>query len=370
MTTNPSCAGNDGSISLTVTGGTCDYTYAWSDGLDGTPFQNGLTAGTYFVTITDCLDSMMTSSIELQETIITVDPVTVEDVSCFGANDGQIDLTVTNGTAPYTFDWDNDGIGDNDDPEDLTDLPVGTYSVVITDANGCTVTLSVTLNEPEQPEIDDNCDLTEDSFNEITCMAVNTPTCPDGRTFNAATCNCDTEEIFGCTDPCATNYNPDATQEDGSCILNCDSDCVTIEECDDGDPCTVNDTETLAADGTLCTECKGVPISEEENMPIDVPEGITPHTPGVGEDILEIPDFNSGEFTVTRMMIFNRNGGVVYKVEKQQGQPWTPEDWWNGRCNTGNCNGELLPQAAYYYIIDYGTECFSGYTQKGSIFIL
>ena len=226
----------------------------------------------------------------------------------------------------------------------------------------------VIINTPPDP--DDGCDLTTDSFDADNCVVINTPTCPDGRTFNVATCNCDTEGILGCTDPCATNYNSDATQEDGSCLPSCESDCVTIEFCDDLDPCTVNDIETFAADGTLCTECKGTLINQEEKMPIDVPECITPYTPDIGESILEIPDFNSGDFTVTRMMVFNRQGGVVYKVEKEQGQLWTTENWWDGRCNTGNCNGELLPQGAYYYIIDYGTECFSGYTQKGSVCIL
>jgi len=73
---------------------------------------------------------------------------TTTNVSCFGANDGQIDLTVTNGTEPYIFDWDNDGTGDNDDDEDLNNLSEGTYNVTITDANGCTQTSSATITAP------------------------------------------------------------------------------------------------------------------------------------------------------------------------------------------------------------------------------
>ena len=69
------------------------------------------------------------------------------------------------------------------------------------------------------PEVDDNCELTDDSFDEITCMVINTPNCPDGTFFNAATCECETGEILGCTDPCATNYNPDANTDDGSCLF-------------------------------------------------------------------------------------------------------------------------------------------------------
>ena len=61
-------------------------------------------------------------------------------------NDGSIDLTVTGGTPPYTFDWDNDGTGDNDDTEDLSGLTGTTvYQVVVTDSNGCTSILDVTV---------------------------------------------------------------------------------------------------------------------------------------------------------------------------------------------------------------------------------
>jgi len=71
----------------------------------------------------------------------------------------------------------------------------------------------------EQPEIDDNCDLTDDSFDEATCTVINTPNCLDGTFFNAANCECDDVEVLGCTDACATNYDPDANVDDGSCLF-------------------------------------------------------------------------------------------------------------------------------------------------------
>jgi uncharacterized repeat protein (TIGR01451 family) len=60
------------------------------------------------------------------------------NVSCPGKADGSIDITVTGGTGPYTFDWDNNGLQDPDtDPEDLTGLSAGDYTVIVTDVNGC-----------------------------------------------------------------------------------------------------------------------------------------------------------------------------------------------------------------------------------------
>ena len=71
----------------------------------------------------------------------------------------------------------------------------------------------------EMPEIDDNCDLTDDSFDEATCTAVHIPNCPDGTGFDAANCDCVVGATGGCTDPCAVNYNPDADVDNGMCIL-------------------------------------------------------------------------------------------------------------------------------------------------------
>lgn len=72
---------------------------------------------------------------------------TNKDVTCNGGSDGDINITPT-GTSPFTYDWDNDGTGDFDDLEDLIGLSAGTYNVVVKDANGCTVALSHTVNEP------------------------------------------------------------------------------------------------------------------------------------------------------------------------------------------------------------------------------
>lgn len=75
---------------------------------------------------------------------------------------GQVFITVTGGTSPYTFDWDNDGTGDNDDPEDVNLLPSGTFNVVVTDNYGCTVSTSSTITAQTMltlstSVVDENC---------------------------------------------------------------------------------------------------------------------------------------------------------------------------------------------------------------------
>jgi uncharacterized repeat protein (TIGR01451 family) len=135
--------GNNGAISLNVTGGTVGYTYAWSNGLPSQKEQMGLAANTYTVTITDgngC--ELIQSHTVTQPPQLSVPGVTT-DVTCNGAGNGSINLAPTGGVAPYTFAWSN-GAG----MEDISGLAPGVYTVTVTDFNLCTATNSFTVNEP------------------------------------------------------------------------------------------------------------------------------------------------------------------------------------------------------------------------------
>ncbi|EIJ40455.1 hypothetical protein JoomaDRAFT_3515 [Galbibacter orientalis DSM 19592] len=134
--------GNNGTADLTVTGGIAPYSFEWSNDAT-TEDMIGLTAGTYSVTITDSNGCTATTSAEVNEPTVLSASIVTTPVSCNGGNNGTIDLTVTGGIAPYSFEWSNTAT-----TEDLTGLTAGTYSVTITDANGCTTTTSAEVNEP------------------------------------------------------------------------------------------------------------------------------------------------------------------------------------------------------------------------------
>ena len=139
-----SCVGqSDGTVSVTPTGGTVPYSYNWSN-MATTGTVNALPAGTYWVTVTDQNGCTTTASSIITNPVGITASVITNALNCFGDTNGAIDLTVSGGSIPYTFNWS----GGAPAVEDPTGLSAGQYDVTITDANGCTTTTSTTITEP------------------------------------------------------------------------------------------------------------------------------------------------------------------------------------------------------------------------------
>ena len=140
---NVSCnGGSNGSIDLTVSGGTSPYTYAWGGG-QTTEDIGTLNAGTYTVTVTDANGCIATTSATITEPTALNLSTTQVNVTCNGGSDGSIDLTVSGGVSPYSYTWSNSAL-----TEDISGLVAGTYSVNVVDANFCTASTSVSITEP------------------------------------------------------------------------------------------------------------------------------------------------------------------------------------------------------------------------------
>lgn len=131
--THVSCNGeNDGSVEVSVTGGTSPYSYQWSPSGGNSQLEEDLSAGTYEVTVTDDDDCPAVLEVVIEEPDEIQLDGTTSDAFC-GNLDGSINLEVTGGAEPYTYDWvDEDVSGQNP-----TDLPPGEYEVTVIDDNGC-----------------------------------------------------------------------------------------------------------------------------------------------------------------------------------------------------------------------------------------
>ena len=140
-----SCGNNYGSATVSSVSnsyGTVEYYF--SNG-DTTNVADSLLAGDYFIHVSDSLGCYVNENFS----IINIDGPSVTLVSatnpnCGGDNTGNVDINVTGGTAPYTFAWSNGAT-----TEDLTNVGSASYTVVVTDATGCSNTLCTYLSQPE-----------------------------------------------------------------------------------------------------------------------------------------------------------------------------------------------------------------------------
>ncbi|MFN3969623.1 hypothetical protein, partial [Flavobacterium sp.] len=140
--TDASCQVPTGTATVTASGGTAPYTILWSNGSIDFSLAN-LAAGTYTAVVTDANGCQMTTSVTVQNTSLFQVSTVVNNVLCFGANNGSITVTASNGISPYTILW-----SDGSTSFTLNNLLAGTYTAVVTDAAGCTVNILETITEP------------------------------------------------------------------------------------------------------------------------------------------------------------------------------------------------------------------------------
>ncbi|MDX2429689.1 MAG: gliding motility-associated C-terminal domain-containing protein [Bacteroides sp.] len=140
---NVTCNGlTDGAIQSTVSGGTPNYTFSWTGPFGFTsPNEDlsGLSPGIYILTVSDALgcSAEMPPQFVTEPLAITASTSQV-DIDCFGAGNGSVNLSSAGGVLPHLFAWTGPG-GFTESTEDISMLEAGSYSVSITDANGCMV---------------------------------------------------------------------------------------------------------------------------------------------------------------------------------------------------------------------------------------
>jgi len=288
--TDVSCKGeSDGSICATVSGDFPPFGYQWS--LPGNnSCLTGLPAGTYALTVTDSIGCPESLFIPVDEPDLLVATDEAINVTCFGFNDGQAFVTVTGGTEPYNYLWSN-----SDTFETTTDLSPDTYSVTVTDENGCTSIDAININQPDTLSVTAGNDTTTFVGYSVTLYVANVVG-GNGNENYQWTPDTDVSN----PQSSSTSATPDFTTT------------FTVTVTDDNG-CVASDTLRVQVDGNLYM----------------FPDGFVPN----GNNNIFSPVISS-TVTVLKLEIFNRWGQLVGN---------DPGGW------DGKYKGELQPMDTYVY---------------------
>ncbi len=286
--------GADGSITVTTTGGTLPYSYNRGTGAQVSNIFSGLTAGTYTITVTDGNGCTLSIAQTVLEPAILSATTVQDSVSCFGGADGSITVTPTGGTLPYSYNRGSGAQASNI----FTGLTIGTYTITVTDGNGCTFSLAQTVLEPTQ----------------LTATAVQ-----------------DSVECFGTADGSITvtatggtlpySYNRGAGAQ-ASNVLSGLSAGIYLVTVTDGNGCTVSVTETVleptalsatavqdsvecfgGADGSITVTATGGTLPYSYNRGSGAQASNVFNNLAAGAYIITVTDGNSCTFSVNQAVL-------------------------------------------------------------------
>jgi len=146
QTSNPTCNGlTNGYIDVSPYNGVSPYSFIWQNGATTQVIVNAA-AGIYSVTIMDANGCSVTANASLsQPSELDATVISSDSISCFGLADGGANTQITGGTTPYNFLW-----SDGSTTQNLQNAGAGNYLLTVSDINGCSDTVSLTITEPDE----------------------------------------------------------------------------------------------------------------------------------------------------------------------------------------------------------------------------
>ncbi len=314
---NVSCYGStDASVALRVTGGKSPYKYQWSTG-DTTQILTNIGANTYTVLVFDKNNCQGTSQITVTQPDKIGIAYTKQDVLCNGFTTGNISLTVTGGTTPYSYTWSG-----SQTTRTIDKINAGQYTVTVADINNCQLSQSIEVSQPSL--ITGNPSIVQ-------------PYCNDDDQGSI------TLQIEGGIAPYQIIWNTN----DKTSSLDHIRPGIYIYKITDMNNCVIRDTINLLPIHPAC---------------LDVPSAFSPNGDGKNDTWIILAGDPKNPVEVSTMYpraiieVYSRWGTVVYRSEPGYPSPWD-----------GSFHGRSLPLDSYYYIID--TKCGS-HPVKGVITIV
>ena len=321
--TSIACAGGAGTATVTATGGTAPYTYAWNTApVQTTATATGLTSGFYQATVTDAKGCTTTpNGVVLLAPAPLVAAFTTTPATCSTTANGQAQVNVSGGTAPYTFSWSN-----GQTTASITNALSSTYAVTVTDAKGCSslvIGINVGTTDYDCDGIPNTTEGTVDTDGDGT---------PDFRDLDS--------DNDGISD--ATEGNVD-TDGDGTPDFR-DTDA-------DNDGILDRDEPSDDCDGD------GIPNFRDPDVRgVIIPEGFSPNNDGYN-DTWEIR--NLVYAPNNELVVVNRWGETVYRMVNYNNTfDGTPNVTTSGVSGDG-----ILPEGTYYFLFYDRTnnQQFDGY---------
>lgn len=275
----------DADIDLTVSGGTAPYDFFWSN-FAFTEDQTNVPAGTYTVRITDDNNCTTSNSVTIATAPGLTATLNITDVSCFGSNDGSVEIIVNGGIPPYVYDWSN-----NETTSVITNLAPGIYDVLVLDSIACSGNFSALVEEPEELKV-------VTSATDVLCYGDNT-----GIAIPFVTGGTGSYTFLWSTVP--PSANPAQTNlPGGTYILEVrdENDCVALETVTVSEPPPLA-IEVLGTNNVLCVD------GDDGEVTVRATGGVAPYQYSVHANLFQTDSVFTGlEAGDYGVMVLDDNG--------------------------------------------------------------
>ena len=383
--TEPVCAGDaNGSIEIQLANGapTFRYDFGLGGGFQTSNVQGGLSAGVYTVTAIDADGCTGVFPVELTEPPAITLETEGTGSTCFGTDDGQIIVLSGGGRPGYTYAWSDGSVSDTI----RTDLAPGTYTVSLTDQNGCVRATPTTLTQPAEifPVLEETTDLTcfgEPAGSFLLSATGGTPDytyATDDRMFQldplldglaAGDYTLYVMDANGCVDSltgtltqprefivdpgpdariflgfdtllrAVSNYNPVVfSWQAGLDTLDCiNADCSVVR----AGPTATTDYLVIGTNPAGCLDTATLKVEVIRDLPLYIPNAFSPNGDGTNDGFTVFG--GRAVEAVESLRIYHRWGGLIF--ENTNFAPNEPSLGWNGEAE----NGKPLNPGVFVY---------------------